>query len=213
VRLPRFGSLRARADLAVENARLRRRIEFLELTDPTTGLLHARAFDAALLDVVRSAIARSLPAALVVIDVDGFAALALDHGHAAAEDALRALATSIRAHFGDRATYGRVGYDRFGAALPDTIVAEAYARAERLRRDAADAATIGAEPITVTLSAGVAGYPDDASTAVSLLAACARAASGAMRAGGNVVQAAGTHLAAQNGRASSSATSREGKRI
>ncbi|MEU2873778.1 GGDEF domain-containing protein [Streptomyces olivoreticuli] len=109
--------------------RLRRRIETAR-RDPLTGLPTRAGFEAR----ARRRLARS-PAAVVVIDLDGFKTLNDTYGHAAGDAALahtgRVLADRVR-HWGLAA---RLGGDEFGLVLPASahnVRLEAYRLHTRL---------------------------------------------------------------------------------
>ena len=88
------------------------------LTDPLSGLLNRRGFEAkasALLDMCAPT---KLPVALVVADLDRFKALNDRHGHAAGDRVIAEFAAHLRAAAGTRAVAGRMGGEEFAVLIP-----------------------------------------------------------------------------------------------
>ena len=72
------------------------------------------------------------PFAVLCLDLDGFKAVNDQHGHAAGDDLLRAVAGRVVQSIRDRDIACRVGGDEFVLLLPDTSAAEAAFVASRL---------------------------------------------------------------------------------
>jgi diguanylate cyclase (GGDEF)-like protein len=79
--------------------------------DPLTGIANRRAFDRAIAE------ARGR-ATVLVIDTDKFKQINDTRGHAAGDDALRAIASALAAQVGEEDLIARLGGDEFGALLP-----------------------------------------------------------------------------------------------
>ncbi|MEJ7809275.1 MAG: diguanylate cyclase [Gemmatimonadaceae bacterium] len=132
--------------------------------------------------------ARSLgaPLALLVIDVDHFKLVNDTFGHLQGDDVLRAVADMIRGGLRAGDTAGRYAGDEFVALLPGTDVAAARDVADRIC-----AAVRGhtfpirgrAGSIPVTLSIGVATYPEHGDGVDALFASADRALYQVKRAG------------------------------
>ena len=75
----------------------------------------------------------------------------------------RASAQRCAARCGARDFAGRNGGEEFAVLLPDTDIAAALEIAERVRATIAEVSLPGAD-VPVTVSVGVAGFPDHAST-------------------------------------------------
>lgn len=125
-------------------------------TDTLTGLLNRRGLDEALALLQ----AQEAPTAVVVIDVDHFKRINDRHGHAAGDRALQALAHIMREGSRGGDTLARAGGEEFVMLLPGATLAAAVAIAERLRERVAGHQV--AAPITI--SAGVARYPEHGAT-------------------------------------------------
>jgi diguanylate cyclase (GGDEF)-like protein len=136
---------------------LRRRLSRLAITDGLTGLANRRHF----MDRLRIELARQRrsgrPLSVVSIDADHFKNINDQYGHAAGDDVLVALAStlslSVRAPT-DLAA--RLGGEEFALLLPDTPLAEAQAVCQRLRALLPTQAVQGPNgPLSVTLSMGL----------------------------------------------------------
>jgi diguanylate cyclase (GGDEF)-like protein len=123
------------------------------LKDPLTGLLNHRAFQERLAEELRRAERTGLPVSLVAVDIDDFKTINDAHGHAAGDEALRAVAAALRDELRAADLCGRVGGDEFTLALVDADVGDADLIVERVRTRLANA------PRPLTLSAGIVAYP------------------------------------------------------
>ena len=168
--LSRYGSQSA---LALRNAWLVEQLERSAATDGLTGIANRRAFDDALAREVSRAARTGDPLSLVLLDIDHFKRLNDTLGHQAGDEALRAVAGDLAQAVRLSDTVARYGGEEFAVLLPGLGAEDALATAERLRG--------GGDG--VTLSAGVAAYPDDAGDALSLVDAADRALYAAKRAG------------------------------
>ena len=86
--------------------------------DPLSGLLRREAFQRA-----AARILRKRPAAVVVVDLDGFKAVNDTYGHAAGDAIIRTTGAALNEALDGRGAAGRLGGDEFAAvvALPDPI--------------------------------------------------------------------------------------------
>ncbi len=143
------------------------------LTDPLTGLYNHRFFHDRLAEELEAASAAGEPLSLLLLDVDDFAAVNAREGRAAGERTLAALADRLRTGAGDDAIVARLGGDEFAIVLPATAAPEAEAEAQRLADRVAVASA--SDPNRLTLSVGVAAFPEHAGGAdeLFLLAECA----------------------------------------
>ncbi len=150
------------SELAEANSRLGQ----LAVTDGLTGLYNHRHFHERLtLEVERSA-RNGLPLSLLMIDVDHFKQYNDNNGHPAGDEVLRQLSHLMGD--GRRANdfVARYGGEEFGIVLVDTPKLTAAQVAEKLReRVATYPFEFGStQPSgTLSISVGVASFPDDAS--------------------------------------------------
>lgn len=129
--------------------------------DSKTGLLNAGTWEReAASEVVRAIRTRS-PLAVALIDIDHFKAVNDAHGHLVGDRALKAISRTLSVFVREYDLVGRFGGEEFALLLPQTRAVDAYRIAERIRAYIAsmpiDAdGDLGAEPVTVTVSIGVA---------------------------------------------------------
>ncbi|QOY93135.1 diguanylate cyclase [Massilia sp. UMI-21] len=106
------------------------------LADPLTGIANRRQFDACLEREWQRAMRTARPLSLLVLDVDHFKLYNDLLGHAAGDQCLQAVASTLQAH-ALRATdlAARYGGEEFVLLLPDTPHAGAAKLAESIRAD------------------------------------------------------------------------------
>ncbi|MBT8493298.1 MAG: diguanylate cyclase [Deltaproteobacteria bacterium] len=156
-------------ELAEANSRLAQ----LAVTDGLTNLYNHRHFHERLALEVERSLRNGLPLALLMIDVDHFKAFNDRHGHPAGDDCLRQLSRIMSD--GRRANdfVARYGGEEFAIVLVDTSKLTAAQLAERLREtvEQTDFVAPGKGSESMTISIGVAAFPDDASNAEALVRA------------------------------------------
>ena len=157
-------------ELAEANSRLTQRA----VTDGLTGLFNHRHFPERLaLDVERSG-RNGLPLALLMIDVDQFKFYNDHHGHPAGDEVLRQLARLLSEGRRANDLVARYGGEEFSLILVDTAKFTAAKLAERIRERIAGHAfahAAGQPNGRVSISIGVASFPDDAADAEALIGA------------------------------------------
>ena len=139
-------------------ARLYTRLSDASRTDPLTGLLNRRAFEELLDSELERSRRTGRPLAVVVGDVDGLGELNRRLGVPAGDRVLQLAARDMLKWKRRIDSAGRVGGEEFALLLPETDERGAFLLAERLRRAAHR--TFGADTMPVTISFGVASYPE-----------------------------------------------------
>jgi diguanylate cyclase (GGDEF)-like protein len=148
------------AHIVVENARLVERLRELAIRDSLTELYnHRHAMD--LLTNEFERVGRyAAGVSLLMLDLDDFKRVNDEHGHPAGDAVLREMARVLKETLRNVDSLGRYGGEEFVAILPHTSPEEAAATAERIRqRVQAHVFWVGAKPLNVTVSVGVASYP------------------------------------------------------
>ncbi|HTJ46404.1 MAG TPA: GGDEF domain-containing protein [Kofleriaceae bacterium] len=144
--------------LAHEVQKERDRAEMLARTDALTSLSNRRAFYELGEHVLALAARHEHAASLIMIDIDHFKTINDQHGHAAGDAVIRAVADLIREHHRATDVAGRLGGEEFALLLPETPLDSALVVAERLRdRIGTHTMLVDGTPITFTTSLGVAG--------------------------------------------------------
>ena len=179
------------ASVGIQNARLHSKTLELAETDSMTGLLTNRAYQDRLESEFRRAQLSKQSLALLILDVDFFKHVNDTYGHPQGDELLRQLGELIRIHARKIDICCRYGGDEFVVLMPETIKAEAAIVAGRLRQ-AIEQADFPLEAVTakITVSIGVAGYPQDVSTKQQLVKAADSALYAAKQAGRNNVKLA-----------------------
>lgn len=135
----------------------------LAVTDGLTGLHNRRYFERRLAEAVERAERYGERLALVYIDLDRFKAVNDSHGHPVGDLVLRRTAGALEDRCRGSDLLARIGGEEFAVLLFRVGRSKARGIADRLRR-AIEALEIDAEgveePLTITVSAGVALYPD-----------------------------------------------------
>jgi diguanylate cyclase (GGDEF)-like protein len=132
--------------------------------DPLTGLSNHRAFHKIMSDESASAARTGSSFGLALMDIDNFKFFNDAYGHPVGDSVLCQVANVLRACCKTFDVLARFGGDEFAILMPDTSAMEAYKRADELIR-CLDG--IGYTPpghnvaIPLTISVGVAVYPDD----------------------------------------------------
>jgi diguanylate cyclase (GGDEF)-like protein/putative nucleotidyltransferase with HDIG domain len=132
--------------------------------DPKTGLFNARHFGQALNEELTRAARFDRPLSLIMADLDLLREINNTYGHLAGDAVLKGIAEVFRALLRHYDVPARFGGEEFSILLPETSPEEALEIAERIRRAVAqrtfDVET-SSEPITATVSIGVASFPRD----------------------------------------------------
>jgi diguanylate cyclase (GGDEF)-like protein len=110
-----------------------RRVRRLAMTDDLTGLHNLRSFELELNRIVREALVRRQPVALMVLDVDRLKVLNDEHGHLAGAEAVRTVGRLIAECMPPAAIACRYGGDEFVIALPNYTASTASILADTLR--------------------------------------------------------------------------------
>jgi diguanylate cyclase (GGDEF)-like protein len=120
-------------------------------TDPVTGVINRRAFNATYRDAWQRAARTSADLSVLMVDVDCFHEYNERHGHLAGDVCLQRIAGALSACAGRAADcVARYGGDEFIVLLPDTPREGAATVAESMRAD------VQSLPLGVTVSLGAA---------------------------------------------------------
>ena len=190
----------ARRNLAIAIARVteRRRGEAgrttvtadLASTDDLVKLKNRRGFTADFAKMFSEASAAE-PLAVMRVDIDHFKRVNDEHGgHAVGDEALIAIGDLLHTCVRGKGQAYRVGGDEFVVLLPNHTTDEATTVAERVRLTV-NSRALTSRLLTLSVSIGVATYPQHALDAVSLEQAADRASYDAKARGRNLVRVFG----------------------
>jgi diguanylate cyclase (GGDEF)-like protein len=165
----------------------RRELERLSITDALTGLYNRRYLMEALANEVRRSSRLKHRCALLIADVDHFKEYNDASGHLAGDQALARVAAILRQATRDVDSAARYGGEEFVVLMPETGAEGAAQTAQRIRERLAADPLVGGK---LTLSIGLAQFPEDADAPEALLAVADAALYQAKREGRDRVQRA-----------------------
>ncbi len=176
------------AGMIIENAQLYEKTEALAVHDGLTNLFNYRRFKEVLDDELATCNREESPLALIMADIDHFKSFNDNNGHQEGNVALRQIADIMLRSTRGADLVARYGGEEFVVILPDTEVEGARAVAENIRRRVSEAAFDGEEDqpegvLTITL--GLACYPQDAASAPELIDSADQALYSGKRSGRN----------------------------
>jgi diguanylate cyclase (GGDEF)-like protein len=155
----------------LEQARLFDQVRSMAVSDPLTGLGNYRR----LISVIEAELDRSRrtqrPFSIVLLDMDGLKGINDHYGHLTGSRALVRLGKLLRNHSRAIDTPARYGGDEFALVLPEAGPEVATRVLSRIRERLAGEE----EAPALSVSAGVAAFPEDGDTPEKLLGAADRA--------------------------------------
>jgi diguanylate cyclase (GGDEF)-like protein/PAS domain S-box-containing protein len=174
--------------LALTNLRLLETLRHQSIRDPLTGLFNRRYFEETLEREIKRAERNGRPLSLMMLDVDHFKSFNDTYGHAPGDDLMRDLSELLYSHTRGGDVACRFGGDEFLLLLPETSFEAALRRAQELREavEGFEGAHTGVA-VRITVTVGVATFPDHAGDMGSLVSAADEAMYRAKREGGNAV--------------------------
>jgi diguanylate cyclase (GGDEF)-like protein/PAS domain S-box-containing protein len=171
--------------LSLWNLKLRESLRTQSICDPLTGLFNRRYMEETLEREFSRASRNKTSVAIVMADLDHFKRFNDTFGHQAGDTLLRGLGDLLKRYTRSQDIACRYGGEEFSLVLTDTTLDGAFKRAEILRQQVKqmsveyDGQLLGA----VSVSMGVAVFPDHGSTMAEVLRASDQALYAAKREG------------------------------
>lgn len=155
--------LRANNAAVSRNVKKRRQYERAAMFDGLTGIHNRRWLDETLHRMVRRHQRSRQPLALSLIDVDHFKRFNDEHGHAAGDQVLTVVASTLSANLRPTDLVARFGGEEFVILFPDIDAEQAVYAAERVRKAVAAMEVVmpdGTPLPRVTISMGITELAD-----------------------------------------------------
>jgi diguanylate cyclase (GGDEF)-like protein len=160
------------AGLAIENSYLYEQTVLQAHTDSLTHLWNHGFFQQMLSQLIEEAKRKNLPLSLAIIDIDDFKNYNDNLGHQKGDILLQQIADLLRNSSRKFDYVCRYGGEEFCIIFPQTPKKEALQIAERLRKSVQDYPFLHKEiqpSHAITISVGIASYPQDAASKEELL--------------------------------------------
>lgn len=155
-------SLCDQAGVAIENVLLHQEAQRMAIMDGLTGIWNHRWFQIQFAQELDRAERFKRPFSLIVLDIDNFKIFNDTYGHQVGDFVLVELASRIRALVRDVDMFARYGGEEFELLLSETNLPGGLNAAEKIREAIAGTPFVTEmvpDPLSVTVSVGVASYP------------------------------------------------------
>src|SRR6202171_1946400 len=185
-------SLESVADIcatSIQNAHYVERVKQLAYLDGLTGIFNRRFFELRIMEEIERARRYGSGMAVIMADIDQFKALHDEFGHLLGDEVLRQVSSIFSQQLRKIDVVCRYGGEEFAILLSQTTHEHAVGVVEKLGRLVA-AWQISGVPRSVTISSGVATYPDHGTTRDELVKAADAGLYAAKQAGRNCVKVA-----------------------
>jgi len=147
------------------------RLNHLATTDPLTGVPNRRALEHDLKSYGKLSRRYGKKLSLIMIDIDNFKGVNDTYGHSAGDQILKRVARLVKENIRETDTLYRYGGEEFAILCPETGKEGTYELAERIRKNVRETRFwIDRDKfIYITVSLGVASYPEDTDDPQELL--------------------------------------------
>jgi diguanylate cyclase (GGDEF)-like protein len=155
-------SLESVADIcsnAIQNARYVDRVKQLAYLDGLTGIFNRRYFEMRIIEEIDRARRFGNGMAVIMVDIDQFKRLNDEFGHLLGDEVLRQVSSIFHQQLRKIDVVCRFGGEEFAVLLSQTNAHHAFGVAEKLRR-LVETWQFPGVARSVTISAGVASFPD-----------------------------------------------------
>ena len=148
--------------LAADIKRSKDLLRLLSETDEMTSLQNKRSFNESLSREIKKAARYSRKFSILLVDADNLKDVNDNYGHGAGDQLIKVLANTMKESLRSSDVLARIGGDEFVVLLPEADHTHALEAGERIR-----SATVNTSfdregrRIDMTVSIGIASYPDD----------------------------------------------------
>ena len=148
--------------LSIANIKLWERLTDQSIRDPLTGLFNRRYMEGTIQREILRAAQNQTKMGIIMADIDHFKIFNDMHGHEAGDELLMKMADFFKYEIRGSDTACRYGGEEFTLILPGAAAEGAYERAEHLREAVKNLKVYFRDRMlpSVTLSMGIATYPD-----------------------------------------------------
>lgn len=173
---------RAEKDLRAVNKRLKQQLgEIRELQDqlheqamrdPVTGIYNRRFLKETLSREISRALRNNYPLSIIMLDIDFFKKINDTYGHKGGDDVIIALSKLLQSETRGSDCVSRYGGDEFVLVMPEMTKESAFHRAELWRNAVKTIALlIGENSVNISVSMGIATFPENGMNSDALLIA------------------------------------------
>ncbi|MBC7944739.1 MAG: diguanylate cyclase [Burkholderiales bacterium] len=186
-------TLSEQISLALANLRLRESLREQSIRDPLTGLFNRRYMQEAFRQQISRAERKGINLAIVMIDVDHFKRLNDQFGHDAGDVVLKQIGELLQSQIRGADIACRFGGEEFVLLLYESPLEAVRRRAERIRCAVRSLQLVHENrPLgTLTISLGIAAFPEHGASVETLLVAADRALYAAKHGGRDRVAVSG----------------------
>lgn len=165
-----FSILGSQLALEIRKTKLYERIQELAITDGLTGVFLRRHFLERFHEEATRSSEHNLKLSFLMLDIDHFKQQNDTHGHLVGDVILKEIAQILKVNLREIDLLGRYGGEEFSIVLPDTDKVGGLQAAERIRLAVEEHSFKAYEElIRITISVGVAVFPDNATNVQKLI--------------------------------------------
>jgi diguanylate cyclase (GGDEF)-like protein len=160
-----------RVGLTVANLKLRESLRVQSIRDPLTNLFNRRYMEETLERELHRAARHQLPLGVIMLDIDHFKHFNDTYGHEAGDGLLHELGAFLQANVRSEDVPCRYGGEEFIIILPEASLEDTCKRADQIHEGIHHLKVQFPEmpPGSITVSQGVAGFPEHGASAGQLL--------------------------------------------
>ncbi|MCI5221449.1 MAG: diguanylate cyclase [Candidatus Electrothrix sp. AR4] len=167
-----FVSIADRYSMRLVDLRLRETLKMQSIRDQLTGLYNRRHMEASFQREISRAQRHNSLLGVIMIDVDHFNVFNDTYGHDLGDMVLRELGNFLLHHTREEDIACRYGGEEFFIIMPEASLENTYKRAEQLKKGVEELAVKrDNEYHTVTISLGIATFPEHGATADEIVRA------------------------------------------